>query len=739
VTGVLATLVTAAAFAGVSLLVARVVHRHRLAMSLERRELRFPRGMTPDQVVTALRAIGGLREGPWRAVVGLPAVALEVAATADGIRHAVRVPARHADHLAAQLRAAAPGLRVVHAPAALPRLRIAREFRRHGVGTLPVDRTVAVGASLLASLQPLRRGECLVVQVVVSPASYPSRLITAVEQMAAAQPAAPRPQHARPDRPFVAVLRIGVAAADQARAGALLRRPIAVLRSLQTPAATFRVRRLPSPPVARSLRAGVPELVPTSWYTESELALLVAWPLDGATLPGVAVIGARVLPPAAHIPSVGLRRLGVANHPGMERWLAQPLEGAMQHTFLVGPTGSGKSLFAARLMAQDIAKGCGGVLLDPNGDLVKLVADLIPSGREADVLVIDPLGARLTGFNPLDSTRLSPEAIADVIVATLRFRWAGVSWGPRLQEILWSSVYALAATGHTLVDLPRLLEDAAFRRTIVAQLDEPFTVEPVLAWLDAAEAGEAANAILPVLNKARLFARPALRPILGQSAGGLDLDVAMAESKLVLVSIPKAQIGEDAALALAGLLLSRLWGAILGRSRVAPPSRRPFVVYVDEVGDLLALPASIGLALAQSRKYGVAWLTAAQVTTQIPTRDGLRQEILANSRTKIVFQVGPHDAGVLAKELGGELRAEDLQGLGPREVAMAIALGAEVAPPVTALAPDIEGRTGRAEAVIAAALARHGRPRAEVEAEIRRGREAVRGPGEPIGKRRRRS
>src|SRR5207247_1726359 len=67
---------------------------------------------------------------------------------------------------------------------------------------------------------------------------------------------------------------------------------------------------------------------------------------------------------------------------------------------------------------------------------------------------------------------------------------------------------------------------------------------------------------------------------------------------------------------------------------------------------------------------------------QLPSE--MQKAVLANARSRVIFQVSAGDAGILARELAPHLTAEDLQGLAAYEVAATLSAGARIAPPVTA-------------------------------------------------------
>ena len=105
--------------------------------------------------------------------------------------------------------------------------------------------------------------------------------------------------------------------------------------------------------------------------------------------------------------------------------------------------------------------------------------------------------------------------------------------------------------------------------------------------------------------------------------------------------------------------------ATLERAAEKEPSKRPGMVFVDEVQQFLNLPTSIADALATSRSYGVGWHLAHQFRDQLSP--AMRAAFDANARSKVVFALGPDDARDMAR-MAPRLVVEDFQSLAPYEI-----------------------------------------------------------------------
>src|SRR6266699_1945084 len=144
------------------------------------------------------------------------------------------------------------------------------------------------------------------------------------------------------------------------------------------------------------------------------------------------------------------------------------------HLYLVGKTGTGKSTMIANLARQDIANGEGLALLDPHGDLVEELArsvlETTNDARKSDLIYFNPSDpASALAFNPLEVTgSTSKPLVASGLIAVFKKIWPE-SWGPRMEYILRNVLLALLdLPGSTLLDVPRLLDDADFRSYVVS-------------------------------------------------------------------------------------------------------------------------------------------------------------------------------------------------------------------------------------------------------------------------------
>jgi hypothetical protein len=530
---------------------------------------------------------------------------------------------------------------------------------------------------------------------------------------------------------FGCVGRLGITGGSPSRRRALAVGALAALRTASAPGVTVRlVRETPE----RIVLARSPLLWPYA-LNVTELLPLLAWPLGRESLPGVPRDQSRRLRPDERVRPRG-RVLGRSSAPGDNRLLGLGIEDARQHLHVIGPTGVGKSTLLANLILQDAVAGRSVVVVEPKGDLVEDVLARLPAERVDDVVLLDPADTTApVGLNPLIARGRSPELVADQVLAVFHGLWSS-NWGPRLQDILHSSLLTLAGRNDaTLCLLPALLTNPMIRQRLRAELDDPVALEPFWAWFDSISDAERQQAIAPVLNKLRPFLlRPSVRTIVGQVQPRFRIDELFTGRKIVLVSLAKGLIGPEAAALLGSLFIAELWQAILGRAAVAPSRRHVVPIYLDEFQDYTHLPTDMSDALAQARGLGAALNLSHQHLAQLPT--GVRAAVLANARSRVCFQLASEDAQTLARFAGGKLEPRDFQRLHRFEAYAQLVVDGEVtefASIKTLPLPAASTDTARIRAI---SRDRFGRSAQEVDAEIRR---LIEDPGvdAPVGRRRR--
>ena len=353
------------------------------------------------------------------------------------------------------------------------------------------------------------------------------------------------------------------------------------------------------------------------------------------------------------------------------------------HMYVVGQTGTGKSTLFETLIRTDMEAGEGLALLDPHGDLLERVRMAVPAHRRSDIIdfnVPDP-NCKL-GFNPLDrvQSQVRPLAASGLVDAFKKI-WAD-SWGPRMEHILRNAIYTLLEQPQaTLGDILRLFDDYAFRRQALASVTNrqvhDFWVREFAGYPDRLRA----EAIAPIQNKVGAFlADPTLQRILNVPRSSFDLREAMDQGRILLVNLAKGRLGSDSASLLGALLVARIGLAGLSRADTTETSRRDFWVYLDEFQSFATL--SVAGMLSELRKYHVGLVLGHQYLGQLDLP--LRDAILGNAGTKIMFRLGVTDAELLAPELAPTFAERDLVNLPNHHVYLRLMIDGLVSRPFSA-------------------------------------------------------
>jgi hypothetical protein len=440
-------------------------------------------------------------------------------------------------------------------------------------------------------------------------------------------------------------------------------------------------------------------------------------------------------------------RIGVSAHQGRTVPVALADELLGRHLLLVAKTRRGKSsllLRLARHAMEATAPGAPGggrralVLVDPHRDLARAALGLVPPARRPDVVFLD-VGQRDRpfGLNLLDTAlfRDRDKAVANAL-AVFRREFT-TFWGPRMEDAfrfalltLYEANRALCDAGpdgrsrqHTVLEVPAVLVDGAFRRGLLGSVADPV----VKAWwsgyfdlLDRRLQVEIAN---PVQTKVQRFAGSrAARSIVGQPASTIDPGAWLRDGAIVIVDAAKGAVGEDTAALVGATLLNLVALAVGEQATLEPGARRPVGVVVDEFH---AMPgADYEAILAELAKYGASLVLATQSLARLDALDreqqrALRPTVFANLDGLFAFHCSAEDAQYLVGELGPGVDAEDLVSLGEHRCYARISAGGERLPAFSVrLDPPPASDPRLADGLAAASAARYGRAAAAVDADL---------------------
>lgn len=690
--------------------------------SLVWREANWPDPLETDGCISVLRQIAADRV--------VRRLVVEIDATVGAIVYRIGAPEHTIRRVSQLFEALVPGT-VLTKTAPRPKVtlawRITASTQHRPLATREPEN---VTRAILAALASTRTGERVIVQWLLGPAQSPRPIDSTTRSNAtehwwspmitgSATPLTPdrrkalQEKHA--DHSYACVARLGIVASTDGRAKALALGVLGGLRIAETPGVRLDLRR-ENP--AKLMNVAVPWRWPLR-LNAYELLGLLAWPLGDRPLPGVPRNQSRRIRADERICDAG-RVIAEATSPGDRRDLGLSIKDAMFHLAVLGPTGTGKSTLLANLIRQDIVAGRGVVVIDPKGDLVDDVLAHVPGNRIKDVVVLDPADREYAvGLNPLAAHVRNAELVADQVLATFHGLYES-SWGPRTQDILHAALLTLASRGDaTLCALPALLTNPSARRRFRSGVEDPIALDPFWAWFESLSDGERQQAIAPVMNKTRPFLlRRNVRAIVGQTTPRFHMSEVFTHKRIVLVSLAKGLIGPEAAALFGSLVVAELWQAALGRAAVSAGQRHPVAVYADEFQTYTRLPTDLADALAQSRGLGLGWVLAHQHLAQLP--HAIKSAVLANARSRVIFQLAADDAHAVARSSGGALTSDDLERLPRHEVYAQLVVEGEVTGFASGRTSPLPPPISDPRQVREASQLRFARPVAEVDAEITR-------------------
>ncbi|MDO8505724.1 MAG: type IV secretion system DNA-binding domain-containing protein, partial [bacterium] len=134
-----------------------------------------------------------------------------------------------------------------------------------------------------------------------------------------------------------------------------------------------------------------------------EAAGLWHLPLPTTETPNIRWLLSRKAPPPVNIPKDGLT-LGYNRYRGAETVIKLKRDDRRRHLYVIGKSGSGKSVFIENMAIQDIIAGEGVCVVDPHGDLIEHILAAVPKERIDEVIIFEPSDTELpVGLNMLEA------------------------------------------------------------------------------------------------------------------------------------------------------------------------------------------------------------------------------------------------------------------------------------------------------------------------------------------------
>lgn len=386
----------------------------------------------------------------------------------------------------------------------------------------------------------------------------------------------------------------------------------------------------------------------------AELATVFHFPNKEVTTPNMIWLTSRVAPAPSNVPTEGLY-LGENIYRGVKKKIYLRPEDRRRHLYIIGQTGTGKSVFMSSLAYQDLKAGRGLAYIDPHGSEIDKLLSQMPEERMDDVILFDPSDMeRPLGLNILETTSEEEKHLTINSFIALLYKLYDPNkqgiMGPLLERAIRNVMLtAMAVPGSTMVDVMRMLIDEKYHQKFLPHVKDPMVVR---YWTDEVantsqnRKGETMGYFVSKFD--RFVTEAVMKNIIGQPKNTLNFDYIMENKKVLLVNLSKGKVGDENSNFIGLLIVPRILSAALRRAKKISEGEDfdDFYLYVDEFQNF-ATP-DFAIILSEARKYKLNLTVAHQFIDQLP--EEIKDAIFGNVGTMMVFRIGIDDAALVESQ-----------------------------------------------------------------------------------------
>lgn len=417
--------------------------------------------------------------------------------------------------------------------------------------------------------------------------------------------------------------------------------------------------------------------------------------------------------------------LGYNEFRGVKKPIRLSTNDRRRHTYIIGQTGTGKSVLLENLAYQDMMDGKGFAFVDPHGDSVEALLGKVPRERVEDVIyfnpgdMTNPIGLNMFEFDKPDQKDFLIQEAINMLYGLYDPGHTGIV-GPRLEHIFRNCALLLMSdpAGGTFIDIPKLLIDPEYVKSKLKYVTDQSVLD---FWTkefpNSQRSNEAGEVISWVVSKFGPFiSNDAMRNIIGQTRSGFNLRKIMDSKKILLVNLSKGRMGELNSKLLGIIFIMKFQAAAMGRADTPEAERVDFSLYVDEFQNFAT--DSFESILSEARKYRLNLIMGNQFMTQLT--DKIREAIIGNVGTVISGRIGTTDAEIMVKKFQPTFDAEDLTKLPNYQSIASVMINNVPSAPfsMSFISPMGQSNDQLSSALKRLSAAKFGKPRAVVEKEI---------------------
>ena len=472
----------------------------------------------------------------------------------------------------------------------------------------------------------------------------------------------------------------------------------------------------------------IPEKENSILLNTAELSTILHFPseLSSIAAPQLKYVKTKEAAPPLNLPQTGLL-LGRNIYRGDEKYVYLNEDDRRRHFYIIGQTGTGKSVLLKNMIIQDIEAGKGVCFIDPHGSDLQEILSRIPKKRIDDLIYFNPGDtSRPLGLNMLEYDPQYPEQKTFIVNELLGIfnklfdmKMAG---GPMFEQYFRNATMLVMddpASGNTLLEISRVMSDKNFRDYKLSQSANPVVKS---FWREVAEkaGGEATlqNMVPYITSKFDTFlTNEIVRPIIIQEKSAFNFRKVMDEEKILLVNLSKGRLGDINSSLIGLIIVGKLLMASLSRVDIAESQRKDFYLYIDEFQNVTT--DSIATILSEARKYKLNLIIAHQYIAQL--EENIKKAVFGNVGSLASFRIGAEDAEFLEKQLAPVFTSHDLINLDNYSAYLKLLINGQTSRPFNMQTfPFQLGDPNWAKDIAALSASRYGKTRLEAEEEINR-------------------
>lgn len=384
---------------------------------------------------------------------------------------------------------------------------------------------------------------------------------------------------------------------------------------------------------------------------------------QAVSTPHLAYAASKKVPAPAELPEEGIV-VGKNVYRGEERIIRLGQEDMRRHMYVLGQTGTGKTVLLTNLIQQDIVRGGGVAVVDPHGDLIETILGRIPEDRAQDVILFEPgdlerpMGLNLFEYKNEEQKDFLVNETINMLYALYDPGHTGIV-GPRMEHWLRNGALTLMADpeGASFIEVPKIFTDNDYLRKKLKYVDNSVVLDfwtkemaqtsdfhksEILGWFNSKFGAFASNTMM--------------RNIIGQHKSGFDFRDVMDNKKILLVNLSKGRTGEINSRILGMIFVMKAQAAAMSRADIPESERTDFTMYVDEFQNFAT--DSFATILSEARKYRLSLVTANQFIGQLT--DEIKNAVFGNVGSIACLRVGPDDAQYMSRQFTPVFNEQDL-------------------------------------------------------------------------------